>query len=474
MIRIISILCFVSLLAGATTAQYFDFNKIHDKATKYTVAVNLVIEVSFGIQTTEAKSRGVGNIVGPDGLVMFDGSLINGNDPFSSATGMTVNAEPKNIEVQLLDGRKFPAEFVGVDAFTGLGFCRIEAEKGTNFEHVMFAENQRYMVGQWVATYMLLPEFVNPQVGVDVGLISAVIEHPEKFVLIVGFNEREIASVIYDSSGTPLGVLGNLENPALTGFDASQMMESFSQFEDYIPLLGIVDAGRLNRLIDNPPTRGKVDRGWLGIYLQALTPDIAEFWGIQTKSGIIINDVVKDSPADSAGLETGDIIIGLSGKPIEIDKEENIPIFQKQISDMGAGTPVELTILRRLGAVLDTLDISVFLTRAPLSPAEAPEYEDGNFEMKIRDMVFADYNVYNLDRHEFKAVVVKEVEPGGWAAVGGILPGDLIQSIDGVKTESAEAAGKALEKIAEKMPEQVIFFIWRDNKTFFINIKTDW
>jgi S1-C subfamily serine protease len=89
-------------------------------------------------------------------------------------------------------------------------------------------------------------------------------------------------------------------------------------------------------------------------------------------------------------------------------------------------------------------------------------------------MVFADYNIYNLDRTEFKGVVIKEIEPGGWSAVGGLQPGDIIQSIGDRETHSVEATKEILVDLGEEKPEEVIFFIYRDNKTLFINIKTDW
>ena len=141
---------------------------------------------------------------------------------------------------------------------------------------------------------------------------------------------------------------------------------------------------------------------------------------------------------------------------------------------MGAGTTVNFTILRRHDGTIDSLEIPITLAQAPLTPVEANDYEDDNFEMKIRDMVFADYNIYNLDRGKFKGVIVKEVEPGGWSAVGGIQPGDIIQSIGNRKTDSVEDAKNILVELGQEKPEEVIFFIWRDNKTLFINIKTDW
>lgn len=461
------------LVFGALSAQNIDFNKIYGKASEYTVSVNLLIEVSFGTQTTEAKSRGIGSIVSSDGLVIFDGTPINSDDPFSIMSGMNVSAEPKSIEVVMMDGTKYPADFIGVDRFTKIGFCRIRPDREKEFSYVNFKSRDSFNTGEWLALYMLLPEYVTPQLGADIGMVSITVNEPEKFVLTVGFNELELASILYDSAGSPVGVLGNLNNPAISGVDASGMLESFSRVEDFMPLLGVVEAERLNRLIEDPPLKGKVDRGWLGIYLQALTPDIADFWGIQSRGGIIVNEVVKDSPADSAGIKTGDIITRLSGMAIEVDKEENIAIFQKKISEMGTGAIAALRILRRLDGAIDTLDMEIMLAQAPLSPAEALEYEDSDFEIKIREMVFADYNIFNLDP-DFEGVVVKEVEPGGWIAVGGILPGDIVQSIDGRKTASVDDAQNAFEKIREDKPEEVVFFIYRENKTLFINIKTDW
>lgn len=470
---------FVSLILLLLTitpvfAQDFDFEKINKDASNYIVSVEILIEVSFGLQTTEAKSRGIGAIVSSDGLVIFDGTPVDSDDPFSAMAGMSVSTEPTGIEVVKMDGTRYTAEFIGVDRFTKIGFCRITSDEAKKFDYLKFKQRNDFKIGEWIAVHLLLPEFVTPHLGADIGLVSAIIKEPDEFVLTVGFNELEIGSVMYDQFGTAIGVLGNLNNPAMTGFDAAQMMESFSQIDDYIPLLGVIDADHINRLIKDPPRKGEVNRGWLGIYLQALTPDIAEFWGIESIGGIIVNDVVKDSPADSAGIETGDIIVQLGGIPIEVDKEETLPVFQKQISEMGAGSEVDFTILRRLNSHIDTIDVEIILAQAPLSPIEAEDYEDDNFEMKIREMVFADYNIYNLDRGKFEGVVVKEVEPGGWSAVGGIMPGDIIQSIGERKTPSVEETKEILTELGEKKPEEVIFFIWRDKKTLFINIKTDW
>ncbi|UCD16712.1 MAG: PDZ domain-containing protein [Candidatus Zixiibacteriota bacterium] len=462
------------LIAGTISAQNFNVERIQRSAMAYTVSVDLEVEVSFGIQSTDAKYRAIGTVVSADGLVIFDGSDIDSDDPFSQLAGMQVNAEPKSIEVSFMDGTRYPADFIGIDRFTKVGFCRITAENPTKFTFLEFAQRNDIRVGDWFLTFMLLPEFVSPSLGSDIGMVSALLTEPEEFILTVGFNDLEIGSVLYDTNGTAIGILGELLNPAMAGMSPSQMMESFSQMEDFLPLLGVVDARKIQRLIADPPARGTIDRGWLGIYLQALTADIAEFWGILNTGGIIINEVVRDSPADSAGLRTGDIIVKLGGEEIRVDREENLSIFQRQIADLGAGAPVDFTILRRHNGKVDTLEISTLLARAPLTPSEAPDYKDSNFEVRLRDMVFADYNIYNLDRRTFKGVVVKEVEQGSWGEVGGLVPGDIIQTIHGKRIESIGEAKAMLIRITEEKPKEVVFFVWRANKTLFINIKTNW
>ncbi len=461
-------------LAPLLAAQSFDFGKIMKKADDYTVALNITIEVSFGVESTDIKFRGIGTIVTEDGLIVFDGSTIDSDDPFSQVAGLNVDAEPKNIEIKKMDGKIYTGEFIGIDRFTHLGFCRIQSDTKSKFDYLTFKSRKALNMGDWTAVFALLPDYVKPSLAGDIGMVSAIVSEPEKFVLMVGYNDLEIGSVLYDSTGEAIGILGRLQNPANAGLSPAQMMESFSRVEDFMPLLGLIGTDKLNKLIADPPTKGKVDRGWLGIYLQALTPDIAEFWGLKLSGGIIINEVVKDSPADSAGLTTGDIIVKLIGEDIMVDREENLALFQRKISESGAGTKVDFTILRREDGKVDTLDVKTTLASSPLTPSEAPEYGDDNFNIKIRDMVFADYNIYNLDRQTFKGVVVKEVESGSWAEVGGMQPNDIIQSIGSQKVGNVEEARAQLEKIAEEKPKEVVFFVWRDSKTLFINVKTHW
>ncbi len=466
-------LVFLSLfLTGVVSAYDFDYKKISSKASQYTVVVEIEAEVSFGTQSTEMKNRGIGAIVSTDGLIIFDGAPIYSDDPFSIMAGMQLNIDPKKIEITLMDERTYQAEFLGIDQLTKLGFCRIISESDEKFEFLELDGRSDFKIGEMLTTYLLLPKYITPSLATDIGMISAMVDEPEHFILTVGFNELEVASVLYDSLGRAVGILVRLSDQGQSEIGSGA--ESFSNIEDFLPLLGIGDVDKIQKLIADPPKKGEITRGWLGIHLQALTADLAEFWNLNIGGGIIVNDVVADSPADIAGMKTGDIIVKLNGHSIDVDSEETLPIFRRKILELAAGANVDFEIFRRQNGGIDTLEITAVLTKTPLSPAEAPDFEDTNFEFKVRNMVFADYTFYNLDQNKFEGVVVKEVESGGWASVGGINPGDVIQSIGGAKVANIDDARALLEKLANDKPEEVIFFVWRDNKTLFINIKTDW
>ena len=245
-----------------SSAQNFDFARLESAAKNFTVILDIKIEISFGMQSTEQEQRSLGTIITDDGMILFDGGMLVNEQMLSSMAGMNIKTTPTTIKVKMLDGRKFEAEYVGVDRFTKFGFCRITNGAGTTFTPVKFASSPEFKVGSWVALYMLLPEFVTPPIAADIGMISTQLQKPEPFALTVGFNTMEMASVLFNEQMMPVGILGSVLDPTSANADASGMVESFNQFD--IPLLGIVTGDRIAKLISSPPKKGEPDRSWLG------------------------------------------------------------------------------------------------------------------------------------------------------------------------------------------------------------------
>jgi len=459
------------MLAGTAGSQNIDFEQLDEKIRSFSVLIDLKYEISFGIHTSEQQDRYLGTIVSEDGLVLFNGTALNSEATFSSP-GFTVKTTPIRIEITTLDGDNFAGEFVGIDQYTNLGFLRILDSGDRRFTAVEFSTGSNLKVGDWLGLYMLLPEYIDPPLAADVGMVSSLVRLPEEFALTVGFNSLQLTSVLFDEQLRPVGVLGTLLDRSSGNSEGGGLLDSFGGFG--LPLLGVITGERINRIVADPPTRGEVERGWLGITLQALTPDISEYFELDLSGGIIVNDIIKGSPADQAGLLVQDIIWELNGRQIIVDRDENLAIFQRSISELGPQAAVELSVLRQSVAGMDTIHVLATLERAPIAATDALEYENETLEFKVRNMVFADYMRFNLDEEDLRGVVVSELQSGGLANVGGLRLGDVIQRIDDYPVISVDDASTALDQIELQRPSEVIFFVWRANRTMFVNIKTNW
>ncbi len=468
---IITVLVISVFSISSISAQSFDFEKLQKIVEDVSVVINMKVAYSFGAHTNEQEERYLGTVVSEDGLVLFNGLTLGDQSPVLALTGMNVKTIPSEITVTFLDGTEYSADFVGVDRFSNIGFLKIKSD-GTKFKALKFKADKSFKVGDWVSLYMLLPDYIQPPLSADVGMISTLIQSPENFPLTVGFSALQMTSVLFDEDLNAVGVLGRLTDPTQSNTDQSGLVESFGAFG--MPLLGVITEERLAKMIENPPQKGKTDRGWLGITLQALTTEMAEFWNLDIKGGIIINDVAANSPASKAGLEVGDIIFEVNGQPVEVNKEDKVPIFQRKIAEMGPDASVEFTVLKRNNEKIDTTKVLATLEKTPMTATDSPEYENKKLEFKVRDLVFTDFLYNNLDADTFTGVVVSEIKSGGIAEIEGLRYGDIIQRISDHKVTSVAEVESVMNDLAEKKVDEIIFFIWRNQKTLFVNVKTDW
>ncbi len=457
--------------AGSLFAQNFDFEKLEEKTQRFTVIVDLKIEMAFGVHTSEQTDRLLGTIVDENGLIIFDGTALLGDQSIPGLSGMSVKITPIRIDVTTMDGQEYQADYIGSDRFTKLGFARIRGE-GKSFEFVEFQSENNIKPGDWLALYMLLPEFITPPLAADIGMVSTVITSPEHFPLTVGFNATQKAAVLFNEELKPIGILGALVDPGNATTDSNGMLESFGQFR--MPLLGLLSVKRLQELIADPPKKGATDRAWLGISLQALTDELSDFWGLHVPGGIIVNDIVKGSPAEKAGLEVGDVIYAINGDTLEVNKDEKISLFQRVVVELGPGADLELSVLRPEGSSWKELSLSALLEAAPLAASDAPDYDIDGLEFKVRSLVFSDFMRLNQEPDNFTGVVVSEIKLGGPAEVGGLRIGDVIQKVGDTETRSLEDMIETMNRVELEKPSEVILFVWRQNKTMFINLKSAW
>jgi len=459
-------------LTSPAYSQSFDFDRLRRSIDDYVVIVKIKVEVSFGTQTNEHEEELLGTVVTDGGLVVFDGGFLREDNPFIPSGGFPIRSTPTRVRVTTLGGEELTADYVGVDRFTSFGFVQVTAA-GRKFKPVRFVPVPAFEVGSWLATFILLPEFVEPRLSADIGMISSMVRAPESFPLTVGFSPVEFGGLLFDEKLRPVGLLGELTDPTQRDGSSDDMMDPYGGME--MPLLGVITAERLEKLIADPPRRGQTGRSWLGITMQALTPDIAEFLKIAAPGGILVNEIMPGSPAENCGLQVGDIIYTVRGERVDVDREEELSVFQRQVSTFGVGSSVDLGILRpRDDGTLDSLAMTALLTAAPLAASEAAEYEYAPFEMTVRDLVFSDYVGFNVEQNSLTGVVVTEISPGGLASISGLNPGDVISQVNNQATASTQEFEAQMSALQSERPEEIVFFVWRFGQTLFVHVRAEW
>lgn len=459
------------IVAGSVTAKpgmdRADWSAIFDKVDNILVTVEYRAEMTFMGQSEDIKGRVMGISVGSNGLIIFDGTTLGTGSHFGSGSiGAPRVEKPKLLKVTLADGTTHEAEFIGVDQYSSIAFCRMPDSVLDRLATAEF-EQAELNLGEELFLFWLLPDKYEPRFQMGRTVITGILQKPEPYYLTGELTNDFIMSPVVTTDGKCVGVITPM----------TQSNGNYSPY-DYGSIfgnpVGIMPLDQLTNLLSKPPEPEKYKRGWLGIGLQALDPEIAEFWDMEVPGGIIVTNVIAHSPAEDAGLEAGDFIITLNGEQIEVDQDANLLLFQRMVSELGEGAAIDLTVVRPDEAKIDTLQVHVSLGKVPVSAAEAPSYEDKNFDLTIRDLVFADYNSRNLDPDKIKGVMSDKMEPGGWAAVGGVRAGDIIVKIGESAVTSVEECQAIFETLEKERSEDVVFMIWRNNKTKFVNIKTHW
>ncbi len=217
----------------------------------------------------------------------------------------------------------------------------------------------------------------------------------------------------------------------------------------------------------DPPR--EVKKAWVGIATQPVVKKLAKELGHPDDTGFRVTRVYPRTHAAQSELKVGDIIIGLDGEKFDLQGMQDAGLLSRQIKKLNVDGEATLTVLRDGNKI----DVTVPLQQEPFSTSESRRLEDRDFELTVRNITFFDRDDNQWDR-EVKGVVVEQVESGGWAGQGGIQVGDLIQRIDEYPIKSRTSFRKAMEKIAEKQPERVVFVVLRGIQTRFQFVEPEW
>ena len=219
---------------------------------------------------------------------------------------------------------------------------------------------------------------------------------------------------------------------------------------------------------DEDPPR-EVAKAWIGVATQPVVKELAEKLGYPKKTGFRVTRVYPRTMAAESDLKVGDIIVALNDTLLEPKGNQDSGLFEREVKKLDIGDNAVLTVLRDK----KELEIKLELERTRLTSQEARSDRNRDFEISVRELTFFDRDENRWDE-DVRGVIVKSVEPAGWAGLGGLNPGDLIQRIGDKEVKGIQTYRKIMEAIAKEQPERVVFVVLRGARTQFLYVEPDW
>ena len=365
-----------------------------------------------------------------DGRAAGSGVIVDARGYILTNNHVVENASA--IEVRLSDGRKFKATLVGRDARTDLAVLKIESPAPLPVAEL--GDSDRLRVGQWAIA-------IGNPFGLDRTVTAGIISATGRTHVGVATYEAFIQTDASINPGNSGGPLLNLDGRVI-GINTA-IVSSGQGIGFAIPITMARDI--MTQLI----ARGRVVRGWLGVVIQDLTPELAASFGVKEDAGVLVAEVMKDGPAAAAGLKPGDVITGFGGSPIK-----DVTDLQKRVAAVEPGRPAPITVMRDH----KPLGLSVKLGEQPTDEAVAAA-ESGE---DVLGLVVEPLTPETARQNRLSArrgLLVTEVAPGSPGAEAGIKPGDAIVEVN--RRPVADAAAFKQIAAALKPGESVPVYLQR-------------
>ncbi len=344
-------------------------------------------------------------------------------------TNYHVVSKADDIEVKLSDGRKFKAKVVGKDEKTDIALLKIS--KAGDLPYVTLGDSNAMRPGDWV---MAIGNPFGLEHTVTVGVVSALGR-----VLGGGTYAKYIQTDASINPGNSGGPLFNLKGEVV---GINTMIYAAGQ--------GIGFAIPISLAKDELPqlsTKGSVTRGWLGVAIQNITPELAKSFNLTEEKGALIAEVYPDSPAAKAGIVRGDVVYELNGK--KIDDPASLAMA---VGAVQPGTEAEVKILR--GGKEMTLKVKLGKQEGEKTEQAAGETKEGvPSKVDVVGLVVRPLSPEDAAKLDipagYRGVIVSRVEPGSSAEGADIHSGDIILEVNNAKVASIDeyfGATKSVKK----------------------------
>jgi serine protease Do len=342
----------------------------------------------------KVRSLGSGFIVDPNGFILTNNHVV----------GRAIR-----IRVKLDDGRTLDAKVIGTDATTDLAVVKIEA---TTLPVLVLGSSNKSEVGDWVLAF-------GSPFGLEKTMTAGIVSAKGRVIGAGPYDDflQTDAAINPGNSGGPLVNLRG-EVVGVNTIIASQS----GGFEG----VGFAIPSELAQAVYGQLIKtGKVTRGWLGVQAQEITPELAKSFSLPQQKGVLIADVQPGSPAASAGVKSGDVLLEYNGQAINNSKDLSFAVAATKV-----GVPTKLKVFRQ-GQEL-TIDVKVGERPDPTSEEEraSSATSEGQGKLGIRVENLTPESARMLGVESAEGVVVTDVRSGSPADEGGLRSGDIIREIN--------------------------------------------
>ncbi|MBF6570683.1 MAG: DegQ family serine endoprotease [Candidatus Binataceae bacterium] len=388
----------------------------------------------FGEVPHQFKQHGLGSgvIVSPDGYILTNNHVVG---------------EASEIHVTLSDQREFKARVIGKDSKTDLALIKIDTK--VPLTYATLGDSDKTEVGDWVIA------IGNPfgfSLTVTSGIVSAkgraLGGNYDNFIQTdASINPGNSGGPLFDTNGAVIGI-----NTAIYSSTGTNAGIGFA-----IP----VDLAK--GIMDQLKSRGRVIRGWLGVEIQQVTPDLAQQFGLAKPEGALVANVVEDGPAAKAGIKRGDIIMTFDGRPVP--DEHHLP-------EMVAQTQIDKTVPLEILRDGKNMKLEVKVGELKETKLASAKSEEGNNNWGLQVQELTPEIAQQLNLKSDKGVVVRGVTPDTPGADAGVQPGDVLLEVNHKKVSSVQDF-LSQAKAAKDGKKPALLLVQRGDATLYTVIKPE-
>jgi serine protease Do len=382
-------------------------------------------------QKQTVRSLGSGVIVTQDGYILTNNHVVDGAD---------------KLTVMLNDNKKYNAEIIGTDPQSDVAVIKIDEN---NLPAAVLGNSDNVKIGQWVIAvgnpfqlmHTITAGIISAKGRSSVGLAA----YEDFMQTDAAINPGNSGGALADLDGRVVGI-----NTAISSPSGGNVGIGFA-----IPI------NMAKHVMESLIKNGTVSRGYLAVVPQDITDDLAKALDLDETNGALIGDVVKDGPADKAGMKRGDIVLTYNGKKVKDSAQ-----LRNMVSETEPGTKVPVTVLRDG----DKIDMDITLGERPGNESQTNGSGSGEFASSDKlGLTVKNMTPDAVKKTGYEGVIVTNVESGTAADNAGLKEGDIIREVNRKMIKSTDEFEDVVSKVDKG--DTIAFLVARGEYTFYVAIE---